>query len=161
MGYPQLAAGDLAQAEHEFASAADAFRSLGDRWGTSLALDSLAGLAGLYGDPSKAIALIDEALALTEQLGAVEDLPDLLCNRGDHRVRTALAGRDGPDAAGTGLAEARADYERAAEIARHAGSPTYLAGGAARPRRHRAVGGRPGRGAGCTSRRWNGSRRTG
>ncbi|MEV0417559.1 AfsR/SARP family transcriptional regulator [Streptosporangium canum] len=124
-GYPQLAAGDLAQAEHEFASAADAFRSLGDRWGTSLALDSLAGLAGLYGDPSKAIALIDEALALTEQLGAVEDLPDLLCNRGDHRVRTALAG---PDAAGAGLAEARADYERAAEIARHAGSPTYLAG---------------------------------
>ncbi|MEV4249631.1 BTAD domain-containing putative transcriptional regulator [Streptosporangium canum] len=127
-GYPQLASGDLAQAEHEFASAADAFRSLGDRWGTSLALDALASLAGLYGDPSKAIALIDEALALTEQLGAVEDLPDLLCNRGDHRVRTALAGRDGPDAAGTGLAEARADYERAAEIARHAGSPTYLAG---------------------------------
>jgi tetratricopeptide (TPR) repeat protein len=121
-GYPQIAAGDLAQAEHEFSSAVDAFRSLGDRWGTALALDSLAWLAGRCGDLEKAIALTDEALTLTEQLGAVEDIPDLLCNRGDYR-----ASRAGEDPAGTGLAEARADYERAAEIARRAGSPTYLA----------------------------------
>ncbi|MFB9677807.1 BTAD domain-containing putative transcriptional regulator [Streptosporangium vulgare] len=123
-GYPQLAAGDLTQAEYEFTSAADAFRSLGDRWGTSLALDALAGLAALRGDPEKAITLTDEALALTERLGALEDIPDLLCNRGDYRVQAA---RTGKDPAGTGLRRARADYERAAEIARHSGSPTYLA----------------------------------
>ncbi|MEV7012856.1 BTAD domain-containing putative transcriptional regulator [Streptosporangium sp. NPDC051022] len=129
-GYPQLAGGDMAQAEHEFTSAVDAFRSLGDRWGTALALDALAGLAATCGDPEKAIALTDEALALTEELGAIEDVPDLLCNRGDHRVRAvraaqAKSGRTEP--AATGLAAARADYERAAEIARRAGSPTYLA----------------------------------
>ncbi|MEU8385196.1 BTAD domain-containing putative transcriptional regulator, partial [Streptosporangium sp. NPDC048865] len=123
-GYPQLTVGDLAGAEHEFTSAAGAFRSLGDRWGTSLALDALAGLAALRGDPREAIVLTDEALALTERLGALEDVPDLLCNRGDYRVQASRAGRD---PAGTGLREARADYERAAEIARRAGSPTYLA----------------------------------
>ncbi|MFB9710233.1 AfsR/SARP family transcriptional regulator [Streptosporangium sandarakinum] len=114
-GYPQLASGDLAQAEREFTAAADAFRALGDRWGTALALDALAGLAGWCDDPARAIALTDEALTLTEELGADEDSSDLLCNRGDHRVRLAH------------LAGARADYARAAELARRAGSPTCLA----------------------------------
>ncbi|MFG1753176.1 AfsR/SARP family transcriptional regulator [Streptosporangium sandarakinum] len=114
-GYPQLASGDFAQAEREFTAAADAFRALGDRWGTALALDALAGLAGWCDDPARAIALTDEALTLTEELGADEDSSDLLCNRGDHRVRLAH------------LAGARADYARAAELARRAGSPTCLA----------------------------------
>ncbi|MEV4381496.1 BTAD domain-containing putative transcriptional regulator [Streptosporangium sp. NPDC049644] len=124
LGYPQLSNGDPARAEHEFTSAADAFRALGDRWGTSLALDALAGLAALRGEEGKAIALTDEALALTERLGAIEDVPDLLCNRGDYLVQAARAERD---PTGDGLARARADYERAAEISRRAGSPTYLA----------------------------------
>ncbi|MGV9329299.1 AfsR/SARP family transcriptional regulator [Streptosporangium sandarakinum] len=114
-GYPQMASGDFAQAEREFTAAADAFRALGDRWGTALALDALAGLAGWCDDPARAIALTDEALTLTEELGADEDGSDLLCNRGDHRVRLAH------------LAGARADYARAAELARRAGSPTCLA----------------------------------
>jgi predicted ATPase/DNA-binding SARP family transcriptional activator/predicted negative regulator of RcsB-dependent stress response len=115
-GYPQLATADFASAEREFMAAADAFRALGDRWGTALALDALAEMAELFGDNAKAITLVDEALDLTEQLGAAEDLPDLLCNRGDYRLR-----RDDRDGA-------RADYERAAEIARRVGSTTYLAG---------------------------------
>ncbi|MGV9776821.1 BTAD domain-containing putative transcriptional regulator [Streptosporangium sp. NPDC003464] len=127
-GYPQLAAGDPGQAEHEFALAADAFRALGDRWGTALALDALAGLAAMCGDAARAIVLIEEALALTEQLGTVEDLPDLLCNRGDYLVRAARTGQGGPGPADPGIAAARADYERAAEVARRVGSPTYLAG---------------------------------
>ncbi|GGP80869.1 AfsR/SARP family transcriptional regulator [Streptosporangium pseudovulgare] len=114
-GYPQLASGDFAQAEREFTAAADAFRALGDRWGTALALDALAGLAGWCDDPARAIALTDEALTLTEELGADEDSSDLLCNRGDHRVRLAH------------LVGARADYARAAGLARRAGSPTCLA----------------------------------
>ncbi|MGC5016835.1 ATP-binding protein [Streptosporangium sp. DT93] len=123
-GYPRLGTGDLAGAEGEFTSATDAFRSLGDAWGTSLALDALAGLASLGGDPGKAIALVDEALALTERLGSVEDVPDMLCGRADYHVQAVRTGRD---PASTGLTRARADYERAAEIARHAGSLTYLA----------------------------------
>ncbi|MEV8632980.1 BTAD domain-containing putative transcriptional regulator [Streptosporangium sp. NPDC051023] len=136
-GYPQLAGGEPALAEHEFASAVGAFRTLGERWGTALTLDALAGLAAMCGDPEKAILLTDEALALTEELGATEDLLDLLCNRADYHVRTAQAvppkappSQAGPardDPAGTALARARADYERAAELARRAGSLTYLA----------------------------------
>ncbi|MFD0736031.1 BTAD domain-containing putative transcriptional regulator [Planotetraspora mira] len=120
-GYPQLLTGGFAAAEEAFATAVETFRALGDRWGTALALDSLAGLAYLRDDPDKAIVLTGEALAHTEQLGAMEDVTDLLCNRGDYRVHRARTGsaRD--------LAAARSDYERAAEIARRAGSPTYLA----------------------------------
>ncbi|MET7464095.1 BTAD domain-containing putative transcriptional regulator [Nonomuraea sp. NPDC005501] len=109
-----LGEGDAAAAEVHFHAAAEEFRSLGDRWGTALALDSLAGLAGTRGDRARAVELTDEALALTEQLGALEDSADLLVNRGDH-----LAGED--------AAAARADYMRAAALARRAGSSTYLA----------------------------------
>ncbi|MDL4773863.1 ATP-binding protein [Actinomadura xylanilytica] len=113
-GYPELAAGDAVRAEQEFTAALAAFRSTGDRWGTALALDSLAGLAALCGDPGRAITLTDEALVLSERLGAVDDQSDLLCNRGDYRF--------GADPEG-----ARADYARAAALARRAGRPTYLA----------------------------------
>ncbi|MEV0144131.1 MULTISPECIES: BTAD domain-containing putative transcriptional regulator [unclassified Nonomuraea] len=109
-----LGEGDAAAAEAQFHVAAEEFRSLGDRWGTALALDSLAGLAGTRGDRARAVELTDEALTLTEQLGALEDSADLLVNRGDH-----LAGED--------AAAARADYLRAAALARRAGSSTYLA----------------------------------
>ncbi|NUW35063.1 AAA family ATPase [Nonomuraea sp. SMC257] len=113
-GFALLGEGDTAGAEQEFRAAAEAYRALGDRWGTALALDSVAGLAGAVGDRAKAVALTDEALALTEELGALEDSADLLVNRGDH-----LAGDD--------LAAARADYERAARLAHRAGGSTYLA----------------------------------
>ncbi|NUW45143.1 BTAD domain-containing putative transcriptional regulator [Nonomuraea rhodomycinica] len=113
-GFGLLGEGDTAGAEQAFRAAAEAFRAFGDRWGTALALDSVAGLARAAGDRAKAVALTDEALALTEELGALEDSADLLVNRGDH-----LAGDD--------LAAARADYERAARLAHRAGGSTYLA----------------------------------
>ncbi|MEV5497454.1 BTAD domain-containing putative transcriptional regulator [Nonomuraea fuscirosea] len=111
--YPRMAAGEFASAEVELTGALDAFRALGDRWGAALALDGLAWLAATCGDDQTALARTDEALALAELLGAREDLPDLLCNRGDQRI--------GNDPAG-----ARADYERAAELARRVGLMTYL-----------------------------------
>ncbi|MBO2464252.1 ATP-binding protein [Actinomadura violacea] len=114
-GFEPLAAGDMEGAAAEFGAAAGGFRALGDRWGTALALDALAGLAAHRGDRAAAVALTDEALALTERLGALDETADLLVNRGDHRVE------DDRDSA-------RADYERAAAVARRAGSPTYLAG---------------------------------
>lgn len=110
-GFGALGEGDFEAGERALGTAADGFRSLGDRWGTALALDVLAGLAGGRGDRARAIALTDEALALTGELGALEDSADLLVNRGDHL--------DDP-------AAARADYASAAELARRAGSPTCL-----------------------------------
>ncbi|MEV0412221.1 BTAD domain-containing putative transcriptional regulator [Streptomyces sp. NPDC050448] len=113
-GFGLLGDGDTALAERTFGTAVEGFRSLGDRWGTALALDTLAGLAGGRGDHARAIALTDEALALTEQLGALEDSADLLVNRADHRV-------------GENTALARADYVEAAALARRSGSSTCLA----------------------------------
>ncbi|MEV4257357.1 tetratricopeptide repeat protein, partial [Spirillospora sp. NPDC049652] len=113
-GYPQLAHGDLAQAEQEYRTAAEGFRELGERWGTALALDALAGLAATSGDTARAIALTEEALTLAGELGAADDVADLLCNRGDLRAA------DDPDAA-------RADYAEAAAVARRAGNATCLA----------------------------------
>ncbi|MYT28550.1 MULTISPECIES: BTAD domain-containing putative transcriptional regulator [unclassified Streptomyces] len=106
--------GDLAEAERGFQAAAEQFRALGERWGTALTLDALASLAAVRGDRDAALALTDEALTLAEQLGAWEDYADLLVNRGDHRLA------DDP-------AAARADYTRAADRARRAGSATALA----------------------------------
>ncbi|MFF0752549.1 ATP-binding protein [Streptomyces sp. NPDC004267] len=112
--YGFLGDGDTAAGERSLDEAAEGFRALGDRWGTSLALDALAGLAGGRGDRARAIALTDEALALTEQLGALEDSADLLVNRGDLR-------------AADDRAAAGADYARAAELAGAAGSADRLA----------------------------------
>ncbi|MEU6780458.1 BTAD domain-containing putative transcriptional regulator [Nonomuraea angiospora] len=112
--YPQMTAGEFASAEADLTAALDQFRVLGDRWGMTLALDGLSWLAGTCGDDAAAVARVEEAIVLAEQLGAEEDLPDLLCNRGDHRIATDPAG-------------ARADYDRAAELAGRAGLPTYLA----------------------------------
>ncbi|MFD8328127.1 ATP-binding protein, partial [Streptomyces lydicus] len=113
-GFGHLGRRDPAAAEDAFGQALEEFRSLGDRWGIALALDTLAGVAGARGDRTRALALTDEALVLTERLGALEDSADLLVNRGDH-----LAGDD--------PAGARDAYANAAALARRAGSSTYLA----------------------------------
>ncbi|MEU6408614.1 BTAD domain-containing putative transcriptional regulator [Microbispora sp. NPDC046933] len=114
-GFGALGERDVAPAVRDFGMAAEEFRVLGDRWGTALALDMLAGLAGGRGDHARAIALTDEALTLTGRLGAQEDAADLLVNRGDY-----LAAADDPEAA-------HADYAEAADLARRAGSTTGLA----------------------------------
>jgi predicted ATPase/DNA-binding SARP family transcriptional activator len=114
LGYGSLGEGGTVQAESALHAAVEGFRSLGDRWGTALALDTLASLAGARGDRAAAITLTDEAYTLTEQLGALEDSADLLVDRGDQLVD------DDP-------AAARADYVRAAALARRAGSSTCLA----------------------------------
>ncbi|WP_327089301.1 AfsR/SARP family transcriptional regulator [Nonomuraea sp. NBC_01738] len=113
-GYPQMASGGFATAERTLGEALAGFRDLGDRWGTALALDGLAWLAATSGDTATALEHTEEALSLIEALGATEDLSDMLCNRGDLRQHHDPAG-------------ARADYEKSAELARHAAFPTYLA----------------------------------
>ncbi|MEU8143405.1 BTAD domain-containing putative transcriptional regulator [Nonomuraea sp. NPDC048901] len=112
--YSLMARGEHAQAQADLVSALDDLRALGDRWGSMLSLDALAMLAGMHGSREAALAHTDEAIALAEELGATEDLADLLCNRGDLNLRV-------------GPAAARADYERAAELARRVGVPTNVA----------------------------------
>ncbi|ADI08773.1 putative monooxygenase [Streptomyces bingchenggensis BCW-1] len=99
-GFGALGEGDTEAAERAMATAVEGFRALGDRWGTALALDVLAGLAGGRGDRARAIALTDEALALTGELGALEDSADLLVNRGDQLDDPAAARADYASAVG-------------------------------------------------------------
>ncbi|WP_407654730.1 hypothetical protein [Actinomadura luzonensis] len=145
-GFGALGTGAAAAAERDLREAAAGFRALGDRWGTSLTLDVLAGLAAGRGDHAEAIDLTDQALTLTDELGALEDHADLLVNRAD-----LLLTRPAPPAGGStdrtradnapadnaradhALADraradhARADYVRAADLARRAGSSAVLA----------------------------------
>jgi predicted ATPase/DNA-binding SARP family transcriptional activator len=114
-GYQYLFRGEPATAGPRFSAALEGFRALGDRWGTANVLDAMAELAGRNGDLRGSIALIDEALDLVGQLGAVEDTADLLCRRADRLVRSGEPG------------VAQADYERAAELAGAAGASVTLA----------------------------------
>ncbi|MFI6500393.1 BTAD domain-containing putative transcriptional regulator [Nonomuraea typhae] len=114
LAYPQMADARFGQAGQALTDALNDFRALGDRWGAALALDALGWLAATTGDRAAALAHTGEALTLAEHLGADEDHADLLCNRGD------LQQLEDP-------AAARADYERALEVARRSGIPTYLA----------------------------------
>ncbi|RAY13761.1 AfsR/SARP family transcriptional regulator [Actinomadura craniellae] len=107
--------GDWAAAEREVTQALAEFRALGDRWGTLVSLGELAVLIEPRGDRDRAWALMDEAVRLAEELGALLDLAELLCGRGDWRVR---AGE---------LDEAAAEYRHAAAIARRSGGLEALA----------------------------------
>ncbi|MGW4409105.1 ATP-binding protein [Nonomuraea sp. NPDC004702] len=106
--YPRMAAGEFAAAEADLKAALQGFHGLGERWGSAMTLDALAWLASTCGDEATALARTEEAITLAEELGAEEDLADHYCNRGDYRIRHDLAG-------------ARADYERAAELAGRTG----------------------------------------
>ncbi|GAA4390885.1 BTAD domain-containing putative transcriptional regulator [Actinomadura verrucosospora] len=109
--------GDLAEMEKACEEAVRGFRACGDRWGTANSLDPLAQLASLRGDRERARALLDEALDLVGQLGALEDTADLLYQRAVVHIRAG------------DLDAARADYEGGAELARRAGTPDKVAGG--------------------------------
>ncbi|GLW13024.1 SARP family transcriptional regulator [Microtetraspora sp. NBRC 13810] len=104
-----------AAAEEEYLVALAAFRSCGERWGMATTLGELAKLADWRGDLDRALALSEEALMLIEQLGAREDTPEIICSRAQVLLR---AGR---------LAEAEAEFGRAAELARRTALPNALA----------------------------------
>ncbi|HEX3591066.1 MAG TPA: BTAD domain-containing putative transcriptional regulator [Pseudonocardiaceae bacterium] len=105
--------------ERALTDALTRFRTLGERWGTSQALDWLAQVASWRGEWPRAHTLWAEGLALQEELGASQECVDLLC----HRASSAI--REGD------LDAAAADLRRAAEFAAKAGpdaSPAVLLG---------------------------------
>ncbi|MFI0483386.1 BTAD domain-containing putative transcriptional regulator [Actinomadura sp. 9N215] len=109
--------GDVAEMERAGADALRGFRACGDRWGIANSLDPLAQAAGRRGDRERALALLDEAVALMEQLGALDDTADLCYQRGFVHI----LGRD--------LDAARAEFERGLDLAHRAGTPDKIAGG--------------------------------
>ncbi|WP_284744408.1 BTAD domain-containing putative transcriptional regulator [Amycolatopsis sp. RTGN1] len=111
MGLRSMMSGDLAGAEEGLREGAAQFRELGERWGLSMALDHLSQLLTWRGDYGTALPMMDEALGLMHEIGARDDVADLICRRGWTRL---LSG----DRAG-----ARADYELAAATARRSGMP--------------------------------------
>ncbi|MEU3274055.1 BTAD domain-containing putative transcriptional regulator [Saccharomonospora sp. NPDC006951] len=110
-----LYGGKVPVAETELAESLRGFRELGDRWGCSLALVELGRIAGWRGDHQRCVALMDEAIELTEQLAASEDLAEILCVKA-----TALRHAGERDAAMTG-------YRRAAGIAERSGTMDVFA----------------------------------
>ncbi|WP_344108510.1 AfsR/SARP family transcriptional regulator [Nocardiopsis rhodophaea] len=106
LGYLQFYQGDPGRAGSAFTSGLAAFQSLGDHWGSVQALAGLSAIAAWQGDLTRTLTLTDEALVLTEQLGAAEDGADLVRLRAEGLLR------------GGDLDGARASFERATEIAR-------------------------------------------
>ncbi|MGW4476333.1 BTAD domain-containing putative transcriptional regulator [Nonomuraea sp. NPDC004354] len=91
-----------------------AFRALGERWGSTLALSGMADLAFQQGDHAASAELAAQAEALAEELGAVEDLADYGCRRADAVVHLDLG-------------EAEWQYLRVAELATRTGARETLA----------------------------------
>jgi predicted ATPase/plasmid stabilization system protein ParE len=114
-GLSFLLSGHAHDAEVSFTAALTGFRATGDRWGTASALDKLAGITDWHGDHDRAVAMMDEAIALASELGRVADTPDLHTRRADILARSGA------------MAAARAGYERAMESARTAGTPDLVA----------------------------------
>ena len=109
--YWNLYGGNLEGARAPFEQALRSFEDIGDRWGIANTLDGFALLAELQGDIERCMELIDQAYELTEELGVPEDMADLLCRKAETFIRTG------------DLDAARAEYERASELAVRAGSP--------------------------------------
>ncbi|MFI9379729.1 BTAD domain-containing putative transcriptional regulator [Kutzneria sp. NPDC052558] len=115
LGWNGLFAGDIPAALSAFERSLASYRAVGDRWGISNAVDSLAMLAQWRGSFDEALRLTDEAIALVSELGALEDMADLTCRRASRLLRSG------------DLPGALADYTRAEALARRTGIPETIA----------------------------------
>jgi predicted ATPase/class 3 adenylate cyclase len=73
---------DVAQAREKMEAALTLFRQLGDRWGTSQALNMMGDIARMQGDYDRANTLYTESLHLYRELGVKRDIPASLHNLG-------------------------------------------------------------------------------
>jgi hypothetical protein len=93
---------DPDSAEIAFETARRGFAQVGDRWGTALALSSLANASQQRNDYHGAVVLTTSALELAENFGCDTDIANLLRQRAANKRKLG-------DEAG-----AKADYQRAA-----------------------------------------------
>ncbi|MFD8560383.1 BTAD domain-containing putative transcriptional regulator [Streptosporangium canum] len=106
--------GRVARAEREFEAVVAAFGAVGERWGKAQGLDWLGLIASWRGEWARSMELWQDALDLLEELGALEEIADVLCRRADGLRRR------GDTAAAT------ADYLRVTELARRTGRPETM-----------------------------------
>ncbi|MEV0649543.1 BTAD domain-containing putative transcriptional regulator [Phytomonospora sp. NPDC050363] len=103
-------------ADAHFAEALAGFRALGERWGISETLDETANLAALRGDRRAALDMLDEAVVLCDELGALGDSAVMRCRRAREWTADGETGR------------AAAEYLAAADFARRSGNSAVIAG---------------------------------
>ncbi|MFG2056610.1 BTAD domain-containing putative transcriptional regulator [Micromonospora sp. NPDC048930] len=102
-------------AEADLRAALAHYRTVGDRWGMSFGLTSLADLLDRRGEATRATPFHEEALAYFEELGVRDDVPEMrlrlahnLWRRGDHDRALAALARAEREAELTGSDETRA-----------------------------------------------------
>ncbi|HEX8864316.1 MAG TPA: BTAD domain-containing putative transcriptional regulator, partial [Lentzea sp.] len=108
--------GDPAAGAELLRRGAAAFGRVGDRWGAALAFNQLSEIALTRGDTAGALAHIERARQLLDELGAAEDTAEAVVARAHAR----LAAGD-PDGAKT-------DFDLALTLARRAGAQVVQAG---------------------------------
>ncbi|MEU8055602.1 tetratricopeptide repeat protein [Microbispora bryophytorum] len=120
-------AGRSEEGEADLVLALDTFRTVGDRWGVGNCLSVLAETNVMRGDLRKAVPLMKEAIALLEEVGAVEETPFLrtrlavaLSAAGDREAAEAalreterLCGATGDPIGLAGARHVRGDFARA------------------------------------------------
>ncbi|MFI7703053.1 BTAD domain-containing putative transcriptional regulator [Nonomuraea sp. NPDC049480] len=109
-----LLSGQIAPAERELDAVLADFGAVGERWGKAQALDWLALIAGWRGEWARAMGLWQDTIGLLEELGALEELVDVLGRRAEARRRAG------------DVRAARADCERAADLVRRMGRPELM-----------------------------------
>ncbi len=120
-------AGRSEEGEADLVLALDKFRTVGDRWGVGNCLSVLAETNAMRGDLRTAVPLMKEAIALLEEVGAVEETPFLrtrlavaLSAAGDREAAEAalreterLCGATGDPIGLAGVRHVRGDFARA------------------------------------------------
>ncbi len=132
-GHVQLNFGrDHEQVERDFRTAHEIYRRLGERWGLSFTLSSLASIASWRGDLAATVAARREALTYVTELGSIDDLVQFraqlardLWQTGDTDGAAAALAEARRAADRIGLPELRASVAyTAGELARWAGRLT-------------------------------------
>ena len=79
--------GDIAAAEADHSAALELFRQVGDRWGQSASVGSLAELREMRGDRTGAVAALEESLRLVVELGAADEVLEARVRLATRRAR--------------------------------------------------------------------------
>ncbi|MEW2071342.1 BTAD domain-containing putative transcriptional regulator [Streptomyces sp. NPDC007346] len=115
LGLVYAGRGEPERAERQLDLALEGFRASGERLGAIQVLPELARLARWRGDHDRALALLDQGIALAAPLASATNEAYLLCRRADERRRSG------------DLPGAEADCARGELLARRAGATGALA----------------------------------